>query len=320
MRLIVALLVAALLGACSAGGSGTVARPPAATEVKPTTTSTTVAALVPSTPYRAPSNEIEPEIKLAASNVLQKLFSYDVGQGTTSAAAARLQGLPVVPEVAQRVTPLLDPKAQSQADIVYPQLGGLTPSNASVMAVTRIRTLVEGTTASVSRTLDVRLERRNQIWTVTDIASLGGDPVDRPATATDPARRVLDHRQIDLPDSARWDIHAGRIADRVLTILADIADEQPVGVTVLSTGHPIEVFGSSHVSNHIPGRGVDLWNIGKPVIDQRSPTGPLRPLVDRLLADGVTELGAPFDVDGAKGANFANVVHQDHLHVAFDKL
>lgn len=320
MRPLVALFVVGLLSACSPDGSGIQVGRPNTTDRKPPTTTTTRVVLAPAAPYVAPLNEVEPELKAAAANVVQKLFSYEVGQGTTTAAVARMQGLPAFADVADKVAPLLDPQAESQADIVYPQLGGFVATSASVMTVTRIRTLIGRDTSSVTRTLDVRLERRSGIWTVTDIASLGGDPVERPPTVSEPARRVLDHRQIDLPDSARWDIHAGRIADRLLTIIADIADQQPVGVTVLSSGHPLTVFGSSRPSNHIPGRGVDLWSIGVPVIDQRGPTGPLRPLIDRLLVEGVTELGAPFDADGAKPANFANLVHQDHLHVAFDRL
>ena len=52
----------------------------------------------------------------------------------------------------------------------------------------------------------------------------------------------------------------------------------------------------------------------------RDPLGPLHQLVEELLARGaVTELGSPWDLDGVgSGASFTNVVHQDHLHLAFD--
>ncbi len=319
----VAMVMAmAMLGAC-ATGNGKI-RSPAAQESAATSPAVPTTAPPPrlerALPYVPPTGEIEPEVKRAAATTLQALYSYEAPDGTAERARQRLVGLPALPDIATKAEPLFDGEGSAQADIVYPQLGGLTATKASVMTVIRLRTNDGADVKTVTRTMDVRLERRANVWTVVDLASLGGDPVPRPAAVSAAAARVLDHRAIDLPDTARWDIHAGRIADRVLDTLAAIADERPVSVTVLSTGHPIEVFESKNTSNHIPGRGVDLWKIGDLVIDQRDPNGPLRPLIDRLLAEGVTELGAPFDVDGPKGANFANTVHQDHLHVAFDRL
>lgn len=316
-RLRVAVLVAAAgLAACSTEPSGS---------VEPTTSTsgavtTTTAPLLPAAlPYAPAAGEVEPEAKAAAASFLQKVLTYDLGAGTVEGARLRLAATVAAPEAVDKLAPLLRAGAAGEADVVYPQLGGFAASKASIMAVVRLRTLEGGLVETVTRTFDVRVEKQQGRWGVVDVASLGGDPVPRPETVSAAAEAVLEHPQIDLPDSARWDIHAGRIDDRVLRILASIADAQPVGVTVLSTGHPIEVFGSDHVSNHIPGRGVDLWKIGVPVIDQRRVDQPLRPLVERLLAEGVTELGAPFDIDGPRGANFANLVHQDHLHIAYDR-
>lgn len=320
-RWLVAAAAALMFGGCAPGnraGPGAAAGPPRSTTTLATTT--TAPTLDPAEPYVAPPNEIEPAVKTAAARVLQAIFSYRPGEGTVAAATARLAALPVMAGVAEKAAPLLDGEAWAESDIVYPQLGGLTPTQASVMTVVRLRSDRGRGETSVVRTFDVRLEKRGDIWTVVDLPSLGGDLVEPPAQLSPSARRVLDHRQIELPDTARWDIYSGRIADRLLDTLAGIADVTPVAVTVLSTGHPIEVFGSTHTSNHIPGRGVDLWRVGAPIIDQRAADGPLRSHVDRLLAQGVTELGAPFDVDGPRGANFANTVHQDHLHVAFDRL
>lgn len=320
-RALIALTTALLIGACATGGG---ARPDIGAEPTRTPTTrgltTTAPTLEPAVAYVAPANEVEPIIKTAAARAVQAIFSYRPGGGTVAAAKERLAALPVMATVADKAEPLLDSEAWAESDIVYPQLGGLTPTGASVMTVVRLRhDRGEGET-SVVRTLDVRLEKRGDVWTVVDLPSLGGDPIEPPAELSASARRVLDHPQIELPDTARWDIYSGRIADRLLDTLAGIADETAVAVTVLSTGHPINVFGSSHTSNHIPGRGVDLWRVGVPVIDQRQADGPLRAHVERLLGEGVTELGAPFDLDGPRGANFANVVHQDHLHVAFDRL
>lgn len=305
------------LTACRADGRVTAPRLPGRRAVE-TTTSTTALVLAPAVPYVVPAGEVVPEVKQPAATALQQILRYGPGGGTPDAARGRLAGAPVLPTVADRVAALLRPDGSGEADIVYPQLAGLTPTQAAVMVVTRLRVLEGGVRDTVTRTIDVRLEKRNGVWTVIDIPSIGGDPVAPPATLSPAARRVLDHPQIDLPDSSRWDIYAGRIDDRVLTELANVADKAPVAVVVMKSGHPTEVFGSSRVSNHIRGRGVDVWKIGAPVVDQRAADGPLRPIVDQLLREGVTELGAPFDVDGAGKASFADVVHQDHLHIAFD--
>lgn len=318
------VLAVALAGsaatACGLGGSGGGLGAPRSTTTDPPTTTTTIPKLDPAVPYVAPPNEVEVDLKKAAAETLQALFTYEVGQGTIEAATQRLTGVPALPEVAAKAAPLLFVDVATAADIVYPQFGGLTPTKASVMTVVSLRTLRGSERTTVVRTMDVRLERRAGVWTVVDLPSLGGQRLERPATVSAAAQRVLDHPQIEMPDTARWDIYSGKIADRVLDTMASIADTQPIAVTVLSTGHPMEVFGSTRPSNHIPGRGVDLWKIGSPVIDQRDPNGSLRPLVQRLLAEGVTELGGPFDADGAKPASFANTVHLDHLHIAFDRL
>lgn len=313
-------LVAFVATGCGLGGSGGGLGAPRTTTTDPPTTTTTIPKLDPAVPYAPQPNEVEVELKQAAADTLHALFTYEVGQGTIEAATQRLSGVPALPEVATKAAPLLFVDLAAAADIVYPQLGGLIPSKASVMTVVSLRTLRGSERATVVRTMDVRLERRAGVWTVVDLPSLGGQRLERPPTLSAAAQRVLDHPQIEMPDTARWDIYGGKIADRILETMASIADTQPIAVTVLSTGHPLEVFGTARPSNHIPGRGVDLWKVGSPVIDLRDPNGSLRPLVERLLGEGVTELGAPFDADGARPASFTNTVHLDHVHIAFDRL
>ena len=112
----------------------------------------------------------------------------------------------------------------------------------------------------------------------------------------------------------------GTVDDRVLAILAQLGAEHRVDVTTLATGHPHNVFDSQRVSNHTRGRAVDIWALdGRPVVDQRDLSGSLATLARGLLAVGVSELGGPWDLDGPGGASFTNVVHQDHLHVGFDR-
>src|SRR3546814_6054135 len=101
--------------------------------------------------------------------------------------------------------------ASSELDIVYPQLGGLTDSAASMMVVVRHRTLVGDEERTVTRTVDVRLEKGADGWTVSELAATGGEPPVSPAV-TPPGQPALANPNPDLPAPARRHIASGRIS------------------------------------------------------------------------------------------------------------
>lgn len=309
-------LLSLTLAACTASDAGA---PNSSEATEPSTTTTTEVTLPPPTPYQPLDGEPAPDAKKVASDALQAVGTYDEGAGTVAGAVQRLGALGD-PAAVDAAAGLLVPDASSTVEIVYPQLAGLTDTQASVMVVARHRLLREGEETSVTRTVDVRLVRGQAGWTVSTFASLGGDPVPAPAISPS-ARAVLDSDAIDMPDSARWDIEAGRIDDRVLDLLLEIAEKHTLSVAVFASGHPLNVFGSASVSNHTEGRAVDIWAVdGVAVVSQRDPAGALHALVSELVAsEAVTELGAPWDLDAGAGVSFANTVHQDHLHLAFDR-
>lgn len=316
----VALLGVVVLASCStADGAGDGSASPLSSGTSPSVPTTRVQ-LDPPAPYRPLPGEPAPEAKQAASDVVRALTTFEANADPAPGVAAALTGLGTPPELVEQARPLLVAGADSAGDIVYPQLGGLTDQTASVMVVVRQRLLEGGAPRSVVRTVDVRLARREGAWKVASIDSTGGAPPEPAAPTSAVAAPVLATPNIVLPDSARWDILAGRIDDRVLAVLAKLGAEHRVDVTVLASGHPHEVFASRRVSNHTRGRAVDIWAIdGRPVLEQRDPAGPLATLARRLLADGVSELGGPWDLDGPGSASFTNAVHQDHLHVGFDR-
>lgn len=311
-----ALLVALVATGCSASSSGS--ERPVTTTAPPSTTTTTTEPRLPVPPRYSPiPGEPVPELKSLASDFLQAVGTYPLGGGTPEAAAARLIGI-AVSATLPGAYPLLTPTASSAIEIVYPQLAGLTEDAASIMVVFRWRLLERGRETSVTRTADVRLALIAGTWRVSSVESLGGDPVD-PGPVSAVAQAVLANDRIELPDSARWDINSGRISDDVLQALEDLAVEHTLRVAVLASGHPYNVFATELVSNHTAGRAVDIWAIdGQPVVSLREPAGPLPALLQKLLDSGVTELGSPLDIDGPRGASFANTVHQDHIHVGFD--
>lgn len=310
------VVVAALVaGVSCTTGSG---EPGRAAPRSSSSTTTEAPRLAPPERYVPLPGEPGPEVKQLASDVLQSIGTYEIGGGTAAAAMERLAGRGSS-AVVDAAAPLLLPAAASAVEIVYPQLAGLTEADAAIMVVFRHRVLVAGEEEVAMRTADVRLVRGSAGWSVSTIASLGGNPVSV-GTLSPSAQAALNSDRLELPDSARWDIEAGRIDDRLLDLLTRIAVDHSLSVTVLATGHPYNVFGTKLVSNHSVGRAVDVWAVdGVPVVSQRDPAGPLQALVAQLLADGVTELGSPWDLDGpGNGSSFTNTVHQDHLHLAFD--
>ncbi len=270
--------------------------------------------------YRVSEDEPALEVKRSAVRFLEAAFNYGAEGGTPEAARERLTAAGVPHSTEQLDTPLLSTDTAAATQVVYPQLGGLTDDEASVMTVLEFTTLRGQELSTQVRTVDVRLEQKGQEWTVTEFASSGGTPPETEVTLSDTAERVLASDRIRLPDSSRWDILAGDIDDRTLEMMLTLSAEHTISVAVLSTGHPINVFDSDSVSNHIHGRAVDIWAIdGVSVSDLRSREGanPARALMELSLAEGATEVGGPWALSAPAGASFTDTVHQDHLHIGF---
>src|SRR3546814_12937613 len=107
----------------------------------------------------------------------------------------------------------------------------------------RHRTLWCDEERTVTRTVDVRLEKGADGWTVSELASTGGEPPVSPAV-TPHGEAALANPNLELSDTARWDIEAGRTSDPILEALNGPASETPLSDTVLATGHPPNVFGA----------------------------------------------------------------------------
>lgn len=341
-RRFLALLAGVGLGACAWDEPPPGAdRPPPSTAPRPSGRSGRVAPsgapTSTSEPFPAPvpwepaASEVLPDAKRLAARVVEALTAYGPEEPPGAPLARALRpdlaagGAPpaVAAEVlAAKAAPLLAPGARSVGEVVYPQLGGETPEACAVMVVVR-QTLrgPDGRQVSATRTVDVRLRKTLVGWALVGVESAGGDPVAEPPDLSPVARAVLSDARIALPDSARWDVHAKRVDDRLLAAMAQLAAVAPFAVTALVSGHPLQVFGTERVSNHTVGRAVDVWRIGDaPVAAQRP--GPATPAFDAVRhahdASGAAEVGGPWDFDGpAAKRSFTNLVHQDHLHVGF---
>lgn len=282
----------------------------------------------PPEPYEPLPDDIYRNAKRTGGRTAQALATYEAGEGLAEiverAAVPTHPGLDLTAAV-ETARPVHDPQASSSGEVVYAQLGGLTPSgpvtSCAIFVVVRQRlTRADGTEGAQRRTMDIRLRLRDGEWAVEQLGDTGGRPEPRPQPLAASARAVVDHPRIALPDSARWDIYRGEIDERLLTTMARLAAQAPFAVTCLKSGHSWHVFGTKRKSNHASGRAVDIWRVdGTAVVSQQPATDTPAHALARTVFDGgaVPELGSPWAFDGPGGRSFENDVHRDHLHVAF---
>ncbi len=273
-------------------------------------------------PYEPLAGEVHPNAKRRAGRIAQELATYSHDE-TIADATQRATGSDDA-ETIDIAQPLHHPGANATGQVVYAQLGGLDPhdeaTSCSVMVILRQRVSDGGEPRSVTRVLDVRLATRDGEWAFERLASAGGEEVPRPPDLSEAAKAVLDDDRIDLPDTARWDIHASLIDERLLEAMRWFAEQAPYRVSSLVTGHPTNVFGTSRQSNHAVGRAVDVWAVdSEPVVTQQpEQRGAVWDAVNALFDEGIVEsIGSPWALDEVGGLSFSDPVHLDHLHLGF---
>ena len=132
------------------------------------------------------------------------------------------------------------------------------------------------------------------------------------------ASDLLANRRVILTPQARADLLVGAVDQRVISLLAWVAERHTISVTVFATGHS-KYTRSGTVSNHYYGRATDIFFVdGQPV---RSSNPGARRLVGEMASlQGVLrpdELGHPFGAIGFPGG-FTDADHSDHIHLGFD--
>jgi hypothetical protein len=262
--------------------------------------------------------EVHCELKRVACGVAQALTTFDAGATPGQIARQVTSDPDRRARLETSARPLFHAGWWSRGRVVYPQMGGLADGRASVMVVV-FREAGRETAPEVveTRTLDVRLIRAGGTWVFDGLASAGGTAIRRPAGLSAGARAVLDDPRIELPDSARWDIHRGGIAPSLLRLMSHMADQGPYGVVVLRTGHPDHVFGTTRVSQHNTGQAVDLYRVDRSLVVERAASGAPHALARWLAGRSeLGQLGSPWAEADAGGRSFSDTVHQDHLHIA----
>lgn len=268
--------------------------------------------------YALSRAEVHPDVKREAARIAQALTTYLPNETPETIAGRIARSEPARSQLLADAAPLLVAGARSIGTVVYPQLGGRPTDRASVMVVVQqqLHASDQKQPKTVTRTLDVRLQRMNQQWQFERLVSAGGQPPADKLKLSATAHAVLADGRITLPDSARWDIQGGGVSERLLKTMLAMAEQAPYAVAVITSGHPHEVFGTNRTSRHTHGRAVDVYSIGgQLVIDQRGENTLAHRTARWLFGQGVAELGSPWAFDGYGGRSFTDVVHQDHLHV-----
>ncbi|MFF3628672.1 hypothetical protein [Streptomyces sp. NPDC002164] len=266
------------------------------------------------TAWRPNRDDVDPDVKLRAVQVVEAIGAWPAGQGGAAAAKRRVAALGAAPSLVDAAGPMRPAADEAALQVIVAQYGGILTGTASVMVAYRQWTpgRAGGTT------VDVRLRRARPRWEVT---ALYPGPL-RAAVPRLPAeaRRVLDHARIGLPPAARADVRSGHIRPAALGALLDLAGTYRIDVTVFSSGHPLYVFGTDRRSDHPPGRAFDVWRIdGHPVVDRATPRRLVESFMRDAAAAGSYNVGGPVRVSGGATPNqfFTDDTHHDHVHVGF---
>ncbi len=303
---------------------------PTTTDVVVPTTSgvstTNESALPPTTRLRATTTStLDPSIGSRhieavelAGDVVTSLLTYRRDMDHRDVVSQVVGGSTRIDSLVDETSNLFVPGVESIGEVLFAQLGGMRPDSASVMVVATQTTDDGSTTEVTTRTLDVRLLYRSGAWRFDFVFDDGGAPVARPESLSPSAATVVDHPEILMADSARWDIYRGDISPTLIGLIAELAEQSPIEVTVLSSGHPFFVFATNRQSLHTSGRAVDIFSVdGRPVGADHSKDSDIYRLVESLYANPlVRSIGSPWDLDGPGGRSFTDEVHLDHLHVS----
>lgn len=135
---------------------------------------------------------------------------------------------------------------------------------------------------------------------------------------------VLNNPNITLTRNARRDLEQGLVEQRVVAVLAEIGRRHDIAISVLKTGHSRCVGGFEYsgcnVSNHIFGRGADIYKVnGRLVTSNNEAARELTLWLSSVeVAYRPTEIGSPFS-DLTAGPLFNDESHNDHIHIGFDR-
>ncbi|WP_243438008.1 hypothetical protein, partial [Streptomyces sp. FH025] len=262
--------------------------------------------------------EIQPDVKRRAVEAVAALGAWPPGGQGTEAARARVAALGLPPALADAAGPLAPAAPEASLEVVDAQYGGILADSASVLVVCRQWTRAsDGSVAEGGTTVDVRLSRAEPRWTVTGVHP--GEPGPAAASPAPAVARVLAEPRIELPPGAAADLRAGGVHDSVLEAMLRLAGPYRLSVSVVRSGHPLDVFGTTRPSDHPLGRAFDVWRIdGLAVVDPATPRRLVESFMRDAAAAGSYNVGGPVAIEGVGNQFFTDDTHHDHVHIGFD--
>ncbi|MEU2711353.1 hypothetical protein [Streptomyces sp. NPDC007205] len=292
-------------------GPATPTRPPSASPASP------LPALPRTRPWRPTSAEVQPAAKLRAVQLVEAIGAWGDGHGGVAAARARVAALGLPGNLVGQAGPLLPTADQAALQVVDAQYGGILSRSASVLVVCRQWTRRGGTVSAGGTTVDVRLSRSGRGWTVDALRPAHPGPAAR--SLAPEVRAALSDDRIVLPPAAAADLRSGQVHTSVAEAMLALARTYRLEVSVVRSGHPLDVFGTSRPSDHPRGRAFDVWRIdGHPVVDPATPRGLIERFMRGAAAAGSYNVGGPVPLSGgAAGQFFSDPTHHDHVHIGF---
>ncbi|MFK4084440.1 hypothetical protein ACI2LF_10060 [Kribbella sp. NPDC020789] len=202
----------------------------------------------------------------------------------------------------------------SVVEVIDAQYGGILSSTASVLVPCRLYSISGGRMVTGGTTVDVRLSRSAETWRVTSTHPANPGPAAK--TLSPAAQQVLANKQVLLPPASIADIRSGQVHDSVLTAMLELAKTYRIGISVIRSGHPLNVFGTDRPSDHPRGRAFDTWEIdGHPVVSPSTSRSLISSYMKAAERAGSYNVGGPVVLSGA--AFFSDRTHHDHVHAGF---
>ncbi|MFC5722906.1 hypothetical protein ACFP1Z_22320 [Streptomyces gamaensis] len=295
-----------LTAACSGGGGRTSPAAPSPSGLPRTSV------------WRPDPSDVRPAVKERAVRLVEALGAWRPGGGGAAGARERVAALGLGPALVAQAGGLLPGAEEAALQVDIAQYGGILADAASVLVVCRQWTRgAGGPVAAGGTTVDVRLERAAPDWSVSALRPAAPGPA--AASLPEDARKVLADPRIRLPVAAAADVRSGAVHAGVLRAMLRLAERYRMDVSVVRSGHPLDVFGTDRPSDHPRGRAFDVWRIdGAAVVDRATP----RPLIERFIRDaaaaGSYNVGGPVLLEGgAAGQFFSDDTHHDHVHLGF---
>lgn len=251
-------------------------------------------------------------MKREAARLVEAVGTWTGSAGDVASARQRARAHSFDPALADALASLLGSEPEAVVRVRDAQYGGILASSASVLVVVdQWRLRPDGTIAPGGTTVDVRLVAATPRWHVT--AAYPAAPGAASSSLSASARRVLADDRIRLPHAAASDVRSGRVHDSVLGMLLAIGRQHVVDVSVIRSGHPLHVFGTSRLSDHPRGRAVDVWALdGRPFVLPANHA--LASSLERFaVAHGAYNVGGPRQLSGPQ--YFSDNTHQDHVHI-----